>query len=175
MKAPVLAGLLPLLLVAAPVGAQQRGADDAAAVAATERAPISLTPAQEERARELEGALKCPVCRSQSIRSSDSFMAKDMRRKIRAMVAAGRGDQEIVAYFTARYGDWILLAPPKRGFTWIGWLLPFAVVLAGGAGVFLAARRWTRGSRGESGEVPIGPPPESPYLDRLERELEESE
>lgn len=190
------AGLALALLAAAPLAAQQRGAealapresldantahaagaDAAAAAAQQELAPIALTPAQEERARGLESMMKCPVCRSQSVRSSDSFMAKDMQRKIRELIAEGSSDEEIVAYFTARYGDWILLAPPKRGFNWAAWLLPFAVVAAGAVGLFLATRRWTgRPREDEGGTAPVeSPPQESPYLDRLERELEESE
>lgn len=178
-------------LLAVPAAAQERGAaalepsgntahaagaEASAAAAATELAPIELTAEQEERARTLESAMKCPVCRSQSVRSSDSFMAKDMQRKIRELVSEGASDDEIVAYFTARYGDWILLAPPKRGFTWAAWVLPFVVVLAGGAGVFVAARRWRRRPPNEGGTAPVeSPSPGSPYLDRLERELEESE
>lgn len=178
-------------LLAVPAPAQERGeaalepsgntahaagAEESAAAAVTGLAPIELTAAQEERARRLESTMKCPVCRSQSVRSSDSFMAKDMQRKIRELVSEGASDDEILAYFTARYGEWILLAPPKRGFTWAAWLMPFAVVVAGGVGVVIAARRWRRRPRDESGTAPVeSPSPESPYLDRLERELEESE
>lgn len=188
------AGLSLTVLVAVPAGAQQRGAaalqlpdsigntahaagaEASAAAAASELDPIELTPEQEERARHLESIMKCPVCRSQSVRSSDSFMANDMQRKIRELVSEGVSNEEIVAYFTARYGDWILLEPPKRGFTWAAWLLPFAVVVAGAIGVFAAARKWSRRPKSEGGTASVeSPPPESPYLDRLERELEESE
>lgn len=182
------------ILLAAPSSAQQQGAaalevpdslgntahaagaEASAAAEASELEPIELTPEQEERARRLEGIMKCPVCRSQSVRSSDSFMAKDMQRKIRELVSEGESDEEIVAYFTERYGDWILLSPPKSGFTWAAWLLPFAVVLAGAIGLVVAARRWSRRPKNEGGTASVeSPPPESPYLDRLERELEESE
>ena len=40
---------------------------------------IELTPEQDARARSLESEFKCPVCRSQSIRQSRSFMAEDMK------------------------------------------------------------------------------------------------
>lgn len=184
---------LALLVAAVPAVGQERGAaamgepgstaerapaDAAEAAVEAGLPPITLTPEQEERARGLESMFKCPVCRSQSVRSSDSFMAKDMQRKIREMIAGGSSDQEIVDYFTARYGDWILLAPPKRGFNWAAWLLPFAVVAAGAVGLFVAARRRSGRPREEAdpGAAAVeSPPRESPYLDRLERELEESE
>lgn len=138
----------------------------------TARPPVALTLEQEARAREIEGALRCPVCRSQSIRQSRSFMAEDMKRRIRELIVEGRSDEEIRAFFVDRYGPWILLDPPKSGFNLAAWLLPGAAVLAGAVGLVLAARRWAarvpaRGS--------VEPPADSPYLDRLERELKETE
>jgi cytochrome c-type biogenesis protein CcmH len=136
------------------------------------RPTIELTPEQEARVRELEGAFRCPVCRSQSIRQSRSFMAEDMKRRIRELVAEGRTDEEVRDFFVERYGTWILLEPPKTGFNLAAWLLPGAAVLAGAIGVVLAARRWASRSPARG---TVEPPPESPYLDRLERELKETE
>lgn len=134
--------------------------------------PVALTTGQEERARALEGQLRCPVCRSQSIRQSRSFMAEDMKRRIRILVAEGRTDEEIRAFFVARYGPWILLEPPRRGFHLTAWILPAAAVLVGAASLVLAGRRWARASAARES---VEPPPESPYLAQLERELEETE
>ena len=68
-------------------------------------APIALTREQEELAAEIESELKCPVCRSQSVRTSRSFMAADMSRQVRRMVAEGKSKEEIREYFVSRYGD----------------------------------------------------------------------
>ena len=131
---------------------------------------VRLTAAQEARARAIEGALRCPVCRSQSIRQSRSFMADDMRRKVRAMIAEGRSDDEIRAFFIDRYGTWVLLTPPRRGFNLAAYVFPAIVVLIGAAGLVVAARRWKRAPR------PAPPaPPSSRHLAILERELEETE
>ena len=142
------------------------------ALSGTERPPVALTPAEEARARDIEGTLRCPVCRSQSIRQSRSFMAEDMKRRIRELIAEGRSDEEIRAFFVERYGTWILLEPPKSGFNLAAWLLPGAAVLVGAIGLVLAARRWA--SRPPA-RASVEPPPGSPYLDRLERELKETE
>lgn len=153
-------------------GAQVAEAEAALdAASASDLPPIPLTEAQEARARNLEGRLKCPVCRSQSIRSSRSFMAEDMQRKIREMIAEGRSDEEIVEYFVDRFGPYILLTPPRRGFNLTAYLIPFLAVVAGGAGLLWATRRWSRTS---PPEAPAPPSPESPYHDRLERELEDT-
>lgn len=165
--------VLAALLAVAPARAQEAAPEAAGRAAESEAlpAPVQLTPAQEELAAEIETMLKCPVCRSQSVRTSRSFMAEDMSRRIRQMVAEGRSKEEIREYFVARYGDYIVLAPRKEGFTWTVWILPFALVLAGAVGIIAVARRW-------KGRAPPPPPVEpssrSDYMQRLERELEET-
>lgn len=133
---------------------------------------VRLTPEQEARVRVLEGELRCPVCRSQSIRQSRSFMADDMRAKVRALIAEGRSDAEVRQYFVDRYGTWVLLTPPRRGFNLAAYLLPALVVVIGAAGLALAARRRRRAA---AVAEPSEPPPPSRHLARLERELEEIE
>jgi cytochrome c-type biogenesis protein CcmH len=134
--------------------------------------PVALTPAQEELAEEIESTLKCPVCRSQSVRTSRSFMATDMSLRVRQMVAEGKSKEEIQDYFVARYGDYILLSPRKEGFGWTVWLLPFALVLGGALTIVTIARRW------KGRPPPATPPPSSStstWMQKLERELEETE
>jgi cytochrome c-type biogenesis protein CcmH len=135
-------------------------------------APIPLSPEQEELAAEIESELKCPVCRSQSVRTSRSFMAEDMSRQVRRMVAEGKSKEEIREYFVARYGDYIILAPRKEGFAWTVWLLPFALVLGGAATIFALTRRWK--SRPPPA-APAAPQAQSTWRQRLERELKETE
>lgn len=164
-----LAGLTAVFAAAPAAGqdaAPARGTTGAEALA-----PVALTPAQEELAAEIESELKCPVCRSQSVRTSRSFMAQDMSRRIRQMVAEGRSKEEIRDYFVARYGDYILLSPRKEGFAWTVWLLPFALVLGGGATIVAVARRW----KSRPPAAPSAPPPSSAYMKKLEQELKETE
>lgn len=184
MTRAVVAALLVALPVtalsqeaAAPAGDPGEARAGAAAedpLARDQVPPVELTPEQEARARRIEEGLKCPVCRSQSIRQSRSFMADDMRRKVRQLVAEGKSDDEVRDYFVDRYGQYIVLAPPKSGFNLAAWLLPFFVVVIGGMGVAFAARRWSRDrSRDRAGDDVR--PSDDPYLERLERELEETE
>jgi cytochrome c-type biogenesis protein CcmH len=167
---PVVALLAAMagILWTSPIRAQQGSAP----ATADDLTPIALTPAQEELAAEIESELKCPVCRSQSVRTSRSFMAEDMSRQVRRMVAEGMSKEEIREYFVSRYGDYIVLAPRKEGFAWTVWLLPFALVLGGAATIFAMARRW------KSRPAPVAPaatPSQSTWMKRLERELEETE
>ena len=69
-------------------------------------------------------------------------IAQEMRELIQDDLRRGMTEPEIMAYFQGRYGDWILLDPPKRGLHLVVWLLP--VVAAIGGIVFLSfkIRRW---------------------------------
>ncbi|MPZ66016.1 MAG: cytochrome c-type biogenesis protein CcmH [Pseudonocardiaceae bacterium] len=99
-----------------------------------DRAPV-------DRAYELQQQLRCPVCTSVSIAESQSDTAVAMRRAVDEQIAAGRSNTEIIDYFRARYGDWVLLDPPARGRTTLLWLLPAGAALLGLAAVAARARR----------------------------------
>ncbi|MGW5723329.1 cytochrome c-type biogenesis protein [Amycolatopsis sp. NPDC003865] len=98
-----------------------------------------------DRAYELDQRLRCPVCKSVSIADSPSETATAMRQAVQEQVAAGRSDQQVLDFFRARYGDWVLLDPPARGRTLWVWLLP-AIGLLTGAGVLTTLVRHRRTS-----------------------------
>ena len=100
-----------------------------------------------DRAYAIEQRLRCPTCKSVSIAVSPSETAAGMRRIVAEQVQAGRSDEEILGYFTERYGQWVLLEPPFAGQTLLLWLLPLA---AGGGGLLvLLTRSRRRAGRGE--------------------------
>jgi cytochrome c-type biogenesis protein CcmH len=100
-----------------------------------------------------------------------------MRGVIREKLKAGESRQQIEAYFTSKYGEWILLAPMKKGFNLLAWGLPFVGIVAGAFAVVFLTRRWA-GRRGTAaaggGEAgPPADPKDAPYRERLRRELDE--
>lgn len=95
----------------------------------------------ETRARALSAELRCVVCQNQSIDESDADLAKDLRQVIRARIAVGDSDQEVLDYVVARYGEFVLLRPPFKGATVVLWLGPILFALAGLAGIVLYYRR----------------------------------
>lgn len=103
---------------------------------------VELSPALEKRARSLNEQLRCPVCQSSSIEESPAFEATEMKSVVRTMLAEGKSDEEIIAYFQSRYGDWVMLAPPKRGFNLLVYVLPLLLVVGGAVFVYRTARRW---------------------------------
>ena len=91
----------------------------------------AAAPTRTEQARQIAAELRCPDCQALSVAESETAAAAAIRRQIVEQLAAGQSPVQIRAYFVARYGEWILLAPPSP-FAW--WIPPLAVLL--GIGVF---------------------------------------
>lgn len=121
-------------------------------------AAVALRPAQpaslEARADALAAELRCPDCEGLSVADSPTAAAAEIRRQVEALLAAGASDDEVRAHFTARYGEWILLAPTAP----LVWIVPFAVVAVGAAGLVV----WVLGRR-------TAPVPETASLSEAER------
>jgi len=65
-----------------------------------------------------------------------------MLEELRASIASGTGDEEILTAFASRYGATVLAAPTTHGFDLVGWIAPFAVFAAALLGTVLLVRRW---------------------------------
>jgi cytochrome c-type biogenesis protein CcmH len=115
---------------------------------------------------EVASQLRCVVCQNLSVADSPSEMAGQMRAIVRERLAAGQTPAQVRQYFVERYGDWILLAPPQRGFTLLVWLAPLVAVLVGLTVVTLLVRRWT------SRRLITPPMVDAAMSERIRRELE---
>ena len=85
----------------------------------------------ELRARNISKNIRCMVCQNQSIDDSFAPLAKDLRILIRDKIIKGHTDEEVYAYLTDRYGDFILLKPPFKLTTLALWFLPFVFLIIG--------------------------------------------
>jgi cytochrome c-type biogenesis protein CcmH len=54
-----------------------------------------------------------------------------MRSEIETQLRAGRTPDQIRAFFIDRYGEWILLSPPRHGWNLLPWAVPIVGLLAG--------------------------------------------
>jgi cytochrome c-type biogenesis protein CcmH len=100
-----------------------------------------------DRVRSIASELRCVDCQSQSVATSSTASARAFRADIRRRVEAGEGDGEIKRAFVDAYGEFILLKPTGSGLGVVVWGLPVLVLVLGGAGLFLALRRWHREPR----------------------------
>lgn len=112
--------------------------------------PVAADGPYDAEAREIASTLACPVCQGQSVLDSQSQLAGQMRELILQKLQAGESREAIVQYFADRYGEAILLDPPKRGFTLWVWAGP---VLLAGIGVALLIGTL----RSRAAADPVGP------------------
>lgn len=95
----------------------------------------------------IERKLLCPQCTNQRLDVCDTQICVDMRAAIRERLARGESEQEIIDYFTGRYGQRVLAEVPRRGFNLVlfGWVgASLALVAAVGALVLVRLRRSAR-------------------------------
>ncbi|MDO8666955.1 MAG: cytochrome c-type biogenesis protein CcmH [Gemmatimonadales bacterium] len=133
--------------------------------------------------KEIEGKIRCTcgcnldvfTCRTTDFNCATS---PAMHRQVMARMDSGMTAGQIVTAFEAQYGQSVLMAPPRRGFNWAAYLMPF-VGLASGLGiVLLVMRKWIR-ARPKTPIEGEAASPEAPVageeLERLKRELERFE
>ena len=98
---------------------------------AQEARPMAEDPVLEERLMNLSRELRCLVCQNETLADSRADLAVDLRNEIREQMKAGKTDQEIIAFLTARYGDFVLYRPPVKATTYFLWFGPFLLLLGG--------------------------------------------
>ena len=121
-------GLLMALLLLAPLA----------------RADVVGEDPQQRQILEIAEKLRCAVCQNQSVAESNAELAQDMRRLIGEQLAAGRSEAQIVDYFRARYGDFVLMRPPRQGSGAPLWWAPLVILALAGGGAFIYLRKRLR-------------------------------
>ena len=111
---------------------------------AKEAAPASADPALEARMMAISSELRCLVCQNQTIADSHAELAVDLRTQVRELLQAGKTNEQITDYMTARYGDFVLYRPPFKAATALLWIGPAAMVLIGLGALFVVLRRRSR-------------------------------
>lgn len=149
-------GVVGALAAAATLGAQEEPRNTTGTMDRQAYLPVrlpakpgarpSMTAAQRDQ---LEHALHCQcgcgldvfTCRTTDFTCS---VSPAMHVDVMGLVAGGYDGREILAAFQRVYGERVLMAPVKRGFNWVGYLLPFVALGGGGAVVSTLVRRWSR-------------------------------
>ena len=106
--------------------------------------PVFRDGFEEARFRELTHELRCVMCQNQSLADSNAEIARDLRHEVLALMRQGKTDAEIRDFMVDRYGEFVLYKPRLHGQTLLLWFAPLALVLAGGALVFVLVRRQGR-------------------------------
>ena len=111
------------------------------ALHAKEAAPTSDNPALEARMMQLAQELRCLVCQNETLADSRADLAEDLRKEIRELMKQGKSDQEIIAFLTQRYGDFVLYNPPVKATTYLLWFGPFVLLIVGTLVLFRFLKR----------------------------------
>ncbi len=109
-------------------------------VAAIDTGKAFDDPELQARYEKLISEVRCLKCQNQSIKDSNVFLASDLRREIRRLIAEGKSDPEIIDFLVTRYGEFALYRPRMGGKTLVLWLAPFLLVLVGGFVIYRIVR-----------------------------------
>jgi len=146
-------GAVMLAPVAAPAMQENTGAANVPMEEGAYR-PVKLpakagaAPSMTDLERDdLEHRIKCQcgcvldvfTCRTTDFSCS---VSPAMHRDVADLVAGGYNAAEILAAFQGVYGERVLMAPLKQGFNWLGYIMPFAALIAAGAAVAVLIRKW---------------------------------
>ena len=112
-----------------------------ASVALAKEAKPAEDPQIAQRMRALTEQLRCLVCQNETLADSRADLAEDLRKEIREQMKAGKSDQEIIAFLTQRYGDFVLYKPPVKSTTYLLWFGPFVLLFAGTGVLYLYLKK----------------------------------
>lgn len=128
--------------------------------------PPQGTPLEGEalaaKTHEVSLLLRCPTCQGSSVADSPSSTALNMRREVEDLLALGFTEDQVLAYFEAAYGQFVLLRPKAEGLNLLVWIGP-GILLLLGAGILVVYLR--RGEEEPEAEEVAAPPTTAPADD----------
>jgi len=128
----------------------------------------NATPMMDEKQLdEFERTLACPcpctldifTCRTTDFTCG---ISPAVHRDLQALVAGGYSADEIMSAMTGTYGDFILMAPRKQGFSLLAWSAPFAAIAVGAVAIGAVLRGWRRNAAVAAARAAASPVPSDP-------------
>jgi cytochrome c-type biogenesis protein CcmH len=162
------AAIAALVLAGAASGARAQqpaptAVADPRAVLGEPSGPPLAGPALDAATQEVAAVLRCPVCQGLSVADSPTDLARNMKKQVRELLAAGYDREQVLRYFESSYGEFVRLQPALRGVNWLVWVAPGIGLLTGGYIVARSLRR--RPAPGAA--APDDDPSLGPYLLRV--------
>ena len=82
-----------------------------------------------------------------------------LKEEIASQLALGKTREQVLSFFSGKYGEKILSSPTTSGFNIIAWVMPFAVVLIAATIIVVLTRRWRRLPRTDAAPAPSAADP----------------
>lgn len=105
--------------------------------------------------------------------------ATEMTAELKAQLASGASDKEILTWFANKYGPTVLAAPIRGGFDDVAWVVPYALLVLATIGTAILIYYWKRRTpalvHGSEALLPAdeaATPVDDPLRDRVRRETE---
>ncbi|MDI9549066.1 MAG: cytochrome c-type biogenesis protein CcmH [Chloroflexota bacterium] len=121
--------------------------------------------------------LWCPLCSGVRLDACELKACDQMKDVIAIKLAEGEDAASIKDYFIEQYGPQVLGEPPREGFNWLAWILPFVALALGGVFLWRQTARMMQPAEEMSAADPGSPPPgaekqaEDDYARKLDEEL----
>ena len=77
--------------------------------------------------------IRCLICQGQSVYDSESDFASSIKLIVNKKINNGMSEDQVYKFLREKYGDWVIYDPQLNTNTYILWLLPLLLFLAGGA------------------------------------------
>lgn len=112
----------------------------------------------------------------------DCPSATYIRRSIKTSLSEGKSDEVILAGFVQEYGVRVLPEPPREGFSWMAWVMPFVGLGLGAVAVsyviLLWKRRETPDDQSQSGDAEYAdaaskPEPSAQLVEKYRAQIDE--
>jgi cytochrome c-type biogenesis protein CcmH len=186
VRAGAVVGGLAVLAHRASAQSQPSTTNGGEAMTTDSYKPVSRPPkpgatptmnAKQVEAFERELACPCPctldvyTCRTTDFSCG---ISPQVHGDIQRLVDGGYSADEIMEALTGAYGDFILNAPRKEGFSLVAWFAPFAAVAVGAVGIGALLRRWRLNAKTAEAARPVraaGEPSFDPSIDATPEEL----
>lgn len=136
---------------------------------------LGMAIPEDELVARVTGNIICPCgtnCANLLVRNCDCGVAVELSREVRKLVAEGKTEQEVYAFYEKKYGPAILAAPKLRGFNILAWVTPFVALVFGLAVVLVVVKKLkpqTEPSPPSTAAVEI----DEKYRRMLEKEIKE--
>ena len=134
---------------------------------------IDTSGVSDDAVNAIAEKLYCPVCENIPLDTCGTAACNDWREEIRAMLAMGIPEEEIIDNFVTRFGDRVVSTPRDPVIRMISLVTPWLVVLLGvGVGLYTLLR-WQRTHAKQVVSTAPDKPAETynKYREQLEKDL----